>query len=98
MVTRPHSFYPAAGSCRGPREQAEAGNASEGLSQKLHTVTSTAFCSPEQGQAQLERNEMRQKVQFSSVQFSRSVVSDSLRPHESQHARPPCPAPTPGVR
>ena len=28
-----------------------------------------------------------------SVQFSRSVVSDSLRPHESQHARPPCPSP-----
>ena len=27
---------------------------------------------------------------FSSVQFSHSVVSDSLRPHESQHARPPC--------
>ena len=34
---------------------------------------------------------------FSSVQFSLSVVSDSLRPHESQHARPPCPSPTPGV-
>ena len=34
---------------------------------------------------------------FSSLQFSRSVVSDSLRPHESQHARPPCPSPTPGV-
>ena len=34
---------------------------------------------------------------FSSVQFSRSVVSDSLRPHELQHARPPCPSPTPGV-
>ena len=33
----------------------------------------------------------------SSVQFSRSVVSDSSRPHESQHARPPCPSPTPGV-
>ena len=32
-----------------------------------------------------------------SVQLSRSVVSDSLRPHESQHARPPCPSPTPGV-
>ena len=29
-----------------------------------------------------------------SVQFSRSVMSDSLRPHESQHARPPCPSPT----
>ena len=35
-------------------------------------------------------------VAFSSVQFSRSVVSDSLSP-ESQHARPPCPSPTPGV-
>ena len=34
---------------------------------------------------------------FSSVQFSRSVVSNSLRPHELQHARPPCPSPTPGV-
>ena len=36
-------------------------------------------------------------VQFSSVQFSRSVMSDTLWPHESQHARPPCPSPTPGV-
>ena len=34
---------------------------------------------------------------ISSVQFSPSVVSDSLRPHESQHARPPCPSPSPGV-
>ena len=34
---------------------------------------------------------------FSSVQFSRSVMSDSLRTHESQHARPPCPSSTPGV-
>ena len=39
-------------------------------------------------------------IQFSwsySVQFSCSVVSDSLRSHESQHARPACPSPTPGV-
>jgi len=35
--------------------------------------------------------------QFSSVQFSHSVVSDSLQPNESHHARPPCPSPTPGV-
>ena len=34
---------------------------------------------------------------FLSVQFSRSVMSDSLWPHESQHARPPCPSPTSGV-
>ena len=36
-------------------------------------------------------------LQFSSVQFSHSVVSNSLQPHESQHARPPCPSPSPGV-
>ena len=34
---------------------------------------------------------------LSSVKFSHSVVSDSLRPHESQHVRPPCPLQTPGV-
>ena len=37
------------------------------------------------------------KMVISSVQFSCSVVSDSLRPHTSQHARPPCQSPTPGV-
>ena len=55
-------------------------------------------------------HQVRQKVQMtsrhsslyviytlSSVQFSHSVVSDSLPPRESQHARPPCPSPTPGV-
>ena len=36
-------------------------------------------------------------ISFSSVQFSCSVVTESLWPHESQHARPPCPSPTPGV-
>ena len=40
---------------------------------------------------QLEMNQIR------SDQISRSVVFDSLRPHESQHARPPGPSPTPGV-
>ena len=37
------------------------------------------------------------KCTISSVQFSHSVLSDSLRPHGLQHARPPCPSPTPGV-
>ena len=36
-------------------------------------------------------------LQFSSVQLSCSVMSDSLWPHGPQHARPPCPSPTPGV-
>ena len=37
------------------------------------------------------------KPKTKSVQFSHSVVSDSLQPYESQHARPPCPSQTPGV-
>ena len=45
----------------------------------------------------MDSEHWRALVHFSSVQFSHSVVSDSLRPHESQHARPPCPSPTPGV-
>ena len=36
-------------------------------------------------------------ISFSSVHFNCSVMSNSLRPHESQHAKPPCPSPTPGV-
>ena len=36
-------------------------------------------------------------ILISSVQFSRSVMSDSLQPHGLQHAKPPCPSPTPGV-
>ena len=37
------------------------------------------------------------EIRLRSDQISLSIVSDSLRPHESQHARPPCPTPTPGV-
>ena len=40
-------------------------------------------------------NRILNTVQIRSDQISRSVVSDSFRPHESQHARPPCPSPTP---
>ena len=39
----------------------------------------------------------KQATGVSSVKFSCSVMSDSLRPHESQHTRPPCPSPTPRV-
>ena len=47
----------------------------------------------------LEWVDGREVIKDHSVsQFSHSVVSDSLRPHELQHARPPCPSPTPGVR
>ena len=43
------------------------------------------------------KKSMHSYLATSSVQFSHSVVSDSLRPHELQHARPPCPSPTPEV-
>ena len=39
----------------------------------------------------------QEALKCGSVQFSHLVVSNSLRPHELQHARPPCPSPTPGV-
>ena len=42
-------------------------------------------------------NRVGMQLFFSSVLFSRSVMSDSSRPHELQHARPPCPSTTPGV-
>ena len=42
-------------------------------------------------------NKIPSNIILYSVQFSCSVVSDSLRSHESQHVRPPCPSPTPGV-
>ena len=48
--------------------------------------------------SQGKRNKSKiSKWDLSSVQFRHSVMSDSLWPHESQHARPPCPIPTPGV-
>ena len=40
---------------------------------------------------------MEDPLEFSSVQFSHSIMSDSLGPHELQHARPPCLSPTPGL-
>ena len=73
----------------------------------VYLIPSTTFPSPpkilpvmEQEQEASNRLQeslctMVQAGHFRSVQFSRSVVSDSLRPHELQHARPPCPSPTP---
>jgi len=40
---------------------------------------------------------LEEKLRQTSIQSSRSVVSDSLQPHGLQHTRPPCPSPTPGV-
>ena len=45
----------------------------------------------------IRRNAFESFLMISSVQFSRPVMSNSLQPHELQHARPSCPPPTPGV-
>ena len=63
---------------------------------------SLAFCSPQARAASLPSSSpsltfLSHLQTCLSVQFSRSVVSQSLRPHELQHARPPCPSPTPRV-
>ena len=72
----------------------------------LHTIKKNTFESVLMRWMKLEpiiQSEASQKekhqynISFSSVRFSRSVVSDSMPPHELQHARPPCPSPTPGV-
>ena len=47
------------------------------------------------GMLMLKQKQWSLGIQFSSVQFSCSVVSDFLQPHGLQHARPPCPSPTP---
>ena len=46
---------------------------------------------------QMTSSNPKMESTFTSVQFSRSVVSNSLQPHGLQHTRPPCPSPTPGA-
>ena len=54
------------------------------------------ICRRKRGKHSLNKQWAFTNAFTSSVQFSRTVVSNSLQPHESQHARPPCPSPTPG--
>ena len=66
--------------------------------QDFSSPTRGQICVPAMGVPKFSHQTSRESsVQFSSVQFSRSVVSDSFWPHESQHTRPPCPSQTPGV-
>ena len=70
------------------------------LMQRVDSLEKTLMLESIEGRKRRGKQRMRWLdgiTQFSSVQFSHSVVSNSLRPHESQHARPPCPSPTPRV-
>ena len=67
------------------------------LQATVHRVAKESDMTEVTGHASCDKYYDFQVYQFSSVQFSHSVVSDSLQPHELQHARPPCSSPTPGV-
>ena len=62
----------------------------------LSNITREICCTKQNVSMRASSTENFYKV-LQSVRFSRSVVSDFLRPHESQHARPPCSSPTPGL-
>ena len=62
---------------------------------ELRLPTGDRTCNPLVGRLSL--NHWTAREVLISVQFSHSVVSNSLRPHEPQHTRPPCPSPTPRV-
>ena len=64
---------------------------------KLHPQQSTPLTSSEACSASSIIVWLQVGLPFSSFQFSHSVLSDSLQPHGLQHARPPCPSPTPRV-
>ena len=66
-------------------------------SQQGPTLYHREFCSILCNELSGKRNWKRIDTCISSVQFNHSVLSDSLPPRELQHARPPCPSPTPGV-
>ena len=63
----------------------------------LYTFEDWVFISVKNITGPLGRTALNLYTALGSVQFSCSVVWNSLRPHELQHARPPCPSPTPGV-
>ena len=65
------------------------------LKKKEILTHGTTWMNPEDIRLNKTSQSQKGKYYISSVQFSHSVVSDSLRPHEPQHARPPCPSPTP---
>ena len=65
---------------------------------KLHILPGSNFsCLSKEDSLPVDGFDHYPMPSHSSVQFSRSVMSDYLPPHESQHARPLCPSPTPGV-
>ena len=88
---RPHELQPARLLCPWNSPGQDTGVGSHSLLQGIFPTQGLNPCHPHWRQ-------ILYHLSHRSDQISRSVVSDSLRPHESPHARPPCPSPTPGVR
>ena len=89
------------GNARLDNAQAESKLAGRNINNLRYADDITLMAETEELKSLLKKvKEESEKVglKLSSVQFSCSVVSDSLRPHEWQHARPPCPSPSPGVQ
>ena len=82
---------------RNHHEKTFVDTAWRGLSKCLVVKSAIVELSTESDERGRRGGQRQTLPHFSSVQFSCSVVSDSLQPHELQHARPPCPTPTPGV-
>ena len=75
----------------------ETGECLEKRTRIHHLKIHTCSLFSQTGEYNNDRMWMFPLYEFSSVQFSHSVMSESLRSHEPQHARPPCPSSTPGV-
>ena len=87
-------FAPTQGMCAFPVYTAQAPGCSAG---ELSKMGPGLHAFPRSKLLSFRFSGTPQRHRIGSVQFSHSFVSDSLRPHESQHTRPPCPSPTPGV-
>ena len=87
-----HSRLACAGQAGGPRSPRTSPRKTQVL-----TSGSPSVHAPVGGCGALGAQQRGSPPRYISVQFSHSVVSDSLRPHELQYTRPPCPSPTPGV-
>ena len=102
LNTRPCITQPQVATCTGRLTKEQNKNTSPIISRQDYHLTQPGSSEEKQNKTKTQHKShpiqsLHKPLHQPSVQFSHSVVSDSLQPHESQHTRPPCPSPTPGV-